>query len=191
MTLQSSGAISLSNVNVELGRSSTAQISLGETAVRNLAGVASGAISLSNLYGKSSVTVQLASAYSAIHYPLSGTATAGFELNASGDVRTLQNTAYFDEGDWITPKSSAGNAYEARAVRTAGVNPSGTALNTWVPLGTTRLWSLASSTPGAFVTTTFTVDIRNASTQTILATTSVTLEVEVSDGFGGGGGFNP
>lgn len=56
MALQTSGAISLSNVNVELGRSSTAQISLGETAVRNLAGVASGAISLSNLYGKSNVS---------------------------------------------------------------------------------------------------------------------------------------
>lgn len=56
MTLQSSGAISLANVNTELGRSSTATISLGETAVRNLAGVASGAISLSNLYGKSNVS---------------------------------------------------------------------------------------------------------------------------------------
>jgi hypothetical protein len=56
MTLQSSGAISLGNVNTELGRSSTATISLGETAVRNLAGVSSGAIALSNLYGKSNVT---------------------------------------------------------------------------------------------------------------------------------------
>jgi len=55
MTLQSSGAISLGNVNTELGRSSTATISLGETAVRNLAGVSSGAIALSNLYGKSNV----------------------------------------------------------------------------------------------------------------------------------------
>lgn len=54
MTLPSSGAISLANVNTELGRSSTATISLGETAVRNLAGVSSGAIALSNLYGKSS-----------------------------------------------------------------------------------------------------------------------------------------
>lgn len=53
MTLPSSGAISLANVSVELGRSSTATTSLGETAVRTLAGVASGAISLSNLYGKS------------------------------------------------------------------------------------------------------------------------------------------
>lgn len=56
MTLQSSGAISLGNVNTELGRSSTATISLGETAVRALAGVSSGAIALSNLYGKSNVT---------------------------------------------------------------------------------------------------------------------------------------
>ena len=53
MTLQSSGAISLGNVNTELGRSATATISLGETAVRTLAGVPSGTISLSNLYGKS------------------------------------------------------------------------------------------------------------------------------------------
>ena len=56
MTLQSSGAISLGNVNVELGRSSTATISLGETAVRTLAGVSSGAIALSNLYGKSNAS---------------------------------------------------------------------------------------------------------------------------------------
>lgn len=56
MTLQSSGAISLGNVNTELGRSSTATISLGETAVRTLAGVSSGAIALSSLYGKSNVS---------------------------------------------------------------------------------------------------------------------------------------
>ena len=54
MTLPSSGAtISLSNVSVELGRSSIATTSLGETAVRTLAGIASGTISLNSLYGKS------------------------------------------------------------------------------------------------------------------------------------------
>lgn len=55
MTLQSSGPISLSQVNVELGLASTATVSLGSTSVRGLAGVASGAISLSNLYGKSNI----------------------------------------------------------------------------------------------------------------------------------------
>jgi hypothetical protein len=52
MSLPSTGTISLSQVNVELGRSATAQISMNETAVRTLAGVASGAIGMSNLRGK-------------------------------------------------------------------------------------------------------------------------------------------
>lgn len=58
MTLQSSGAISFSNINVELSLTSTAQISLNDTAVRSLAGVASGAISMSNFYGKSFFTYE-------------------------------------------------------------------------------------------------------------------------------------
>ena len=59
MTLNSSGPISLGgstvgqSVNLELGNSATAQISLNDTAVRNLAGISSGAISLNDLYGTS------------------------------------------------------------------------------------------------------------------------------------------
>ena len=41
------------SVNVELGRSGTATINMNESAVRTLAGVASGAISMNNFYGKS------------------------------------------------------------------------------------------------------------------------------------------
>ncbi len=55
MTLPT-GTISMSQVNTELGRSATATISLGESAVRTLAGVPSGAISMDNLRGKSAVT---------------------------------------------------------------------------------------------------------------------------------------
>jgi hypothetical protein len=40
------------SINIELGRSASATSSLNESALRTLAGVASGAISLSNFYGK-------------------------------------------------------------------------------------------------------------------------------------------
>lgn len=58
MPLNSTGAISLGgttsgqSIAVELGGSGTAQISLNDSSVRTLGGVASGAISLSNFYGK-------------------------------------------------------------------------------------------------------------------------------------------
>jgi len=61
MTLATSGTISIGgstanrSINIELDRSATATSSLGETALRTLAGVSSGAISLSNFYDKSHI----------------------------------------------------------------------------------------------------------------------------------------
>lgn len=49
----------MSQVNSELGRSSTSAISLGEGAVRSLAGQGSGAISMSQLRGKSARSVSI------------------------------------------------------------------------------------------------------------------------------------
>lgn len=56
MTLQTSGAISLSQVNVELGKTATATISLNDAAVRTLLGKPSGTISMQDAYGKSHTT---------------------------------------------------------------------------------------------------------------------------------------
>ena len=52
MPLQSTGAISVNNINVELGVSGTTTASLGQSTFRTLAGVPSGTISMSNFYGK-------------------------------------------------------------------------------------------------------------------------------------------
>jgi hypothetical protein len=52
MTLPASGAISLGEVNTELGLSSTTQISLNDTAVREISFVAGSTIAMNNLWGK-------------------------------------------------------------------------------------------------------------------------------------------
>ena len=56
MALPSTGAISLNAVNIELGLSGTATISMNQSNVRTLFQKASGAISMSDGWGKSAVT---------------------------------------------------------------------------------------------------------------------------------------
>lgn len=86
MPLPTTGPISLGAVAAELGRSVGSTISLGEAAVRNLAGVPTGAISLSQLYGKSSLSFS----------PAGGTSSAAAVLlsdwNAGGGTASVTIT---------------------------------------------------------------------------------------------------
>lgn len=146
MTLPASGAISLSQVNVELGLSSTASINMGAANVRTLFGVASGAISMSNGYGKSnraavsytissntanaSINVASLSGYSAgtsdititvnsgVYVYSTSTGTPGLTLTggSTGDTITLVNNGY------IMGKGGKGGAG-------GNGNPGGTALS--------------------------------------------------------------
>lgn len=108
MPTPSSGSISFSSISSELGLSSSAQISLGSTNTRTLAGVASGQISLgSNLYNKnsapswstasgsigsnytqrsSSFSVSASGLFGATYSVVSGSIPAGQSLNASNGV---------------------------------------------------------------------------------------------------------
>lgn len=73
----------MSDVNTELGRSSTASISLGETAVRTLAGIASGAISMNDLRGKSNAATYTPSGGT------SGSPTAVFQTGGPNSSTTI------------------------------------------------------------------------------------------------------
>ena len=105
MTLQTTGAISLGNVGTELGRAAGTTTSLGETTVRNLAGIASGAIKLSNLYGKSSLAFTPAGGLSSgTPVALSDWAAGGG--NATVTIQCTQSAIW----TWTRTGSSAGTA---------------------------------------------------------------------------------
>lgn len=91
MTLNASGPISLAgatagqSIAVELGQSATGTISLNDTAVRNLAGVPSGAIIMpTNFYGKSNIS------YWSSQISLSGASTdttpTGIAFDSSNNI---------------------------------------------------------------------------------------------------------
>lgn len=124
MTLQSSGPISLGNVAVELGRTSTATTSLGEAAVRTLAGATSGPISLSSLYGKSNESFWYATFGSTVvNFLILGTDSSGniyasassavFKWDRDGALIWARNVSGpFINGGWI---DASGNVYLAGA----------------------------------------------------------------------------
>lgn len=114
------GTISMSQVNTELGRSSTAQISLGESAVRTLAGVASGAISMNNLRGKSAMSVTASNVFNS-----SGGFASSGSVNSSGappsPVVTGGTSPY--TYSWAHVSTSSGN--------TPGINNASTENPVW------------------------------------------------------------
>ena len=104
MTLQSSGAISINNINVELGLSGTATGSLNDAAFRTLAGVPSGAISMSNFYGKSNrKTLSFVYSASTANASLNIAAISGYVAGVSDITITVNTSVYLYSTSTGTP----------------------------------------------------------------------------------------
>ena len=184
MTLNSSGPISLGgstagqSINLELSQSATAQVSLNDTNVRTLAGVASGAIVMpTNFYGKSAVTIVLSNQYVQDFTGGARAATAGYRLTSGGLAQSLVNTTYTTLETWCTPTSEAGN-YEVFATLVSGSTPSGT-IGSWVALSTTREWALSSNI-GLSKVCQLSLQIRKIGTTTVLATATIDLDADAT-----------
>ena len=114
------GTISMSQVNTELGRSATASINLNESAVRTLAGVASGTISMNDLRGKSSFTAVFNNAedIGIINgQQTSSPLTAGYGINTNATCTKYNATFYGSNGPtaWGTPTGGTpGSNFEVR-----------------------------------------------------------------------------
>lgn len=143
MTLPSSGLITFNQINVELGRSPTAYISLNDPEVRALAGKPSGLISLSDLHGKSAIsppTIAYASttgdgsmgSYLYVNYTVGGSSpvTSGAWISGGGYINAVkmsttqwrfvsnqfQDTAPRTGTYRVTASNAGGSAYVDRAI---------------------------------------------------------------------------
>jgi hypothetical protein len=131
MTLPASGAIDLGEVDVELGYSASATISLNDAAVRSLFGIPSGSISLANGYGKShsnSNVINITIASNVKNYNIytnrgsnyrAGISTINLTINSGVVVGSTSRTTYsLDTGSgWATGDtiSIVNNGYIAGA----------------------------------------------------------------------------
>lgn len=181
MTLNASGPISLggtgtnSSINLELGQSATAQVSMNDTNVRTLAGVASGAITMpTNFYGKGAATVNFTDQYIASNQ--SAPATAGYSVNSNGfDYERVQSVSSVLT-QWVTPTSAGGN-YEVFATVTSGSVTTGTT-GSWVATSGNPEWTRSNGAVGTIVFTTLSMQVRATGTTTVLDTWTINLEAE-------------
>ena len=185
MTLNTSGPISLGgsttgqSINLELGRSATAQVSLNESAVRTLAGVPSGAIVMpTDFYGKSNIVYRLDSGtYSDFAVsPLDAQTTLFVGSDGSLDIGTF-NSGVLANYNWITPTATASTHF-VRLTPTSGTF-SGSTTSAWLALTTSAQW-FVNQTGFGLNTATGTLAIStNSGGTNIVATATITLRAQV------------
>jgi len=190
MTLAASGYISLGgtdanrSVNVELGNSATATLTMPSTSIRTLTGVASGPVVLPNdFWGKSNIVVSLSALTSAYGTAASGTAYAEMVFGSNGGL--VENTS--DGGtvvssSWVN-STSVGANYWIRVTQTASYSTTteyGDSRGAWLQLSSNRTFGVSRTLSGAGGRT-YTVQIASDSSgSTIVATaTGISLDAEI------------
>lgn len=102
-------------------------------------------------------------------------AHAGVRFNSNGDVDGTAATSLnwsLEDGRWLHVGSASD--YEVRFTKNSGANPTSGTLNTWLGLGTSRSVSYSQSGIGT-LSGSFTVELREASTQNVIDSTTFTL----------------
>lgn len=96
--------------------------------------------------GEPTVTLNNVNALSDVITPTN--ALCQYELTSGGDVRMTQtNNTVNDVGDWVAAVYAPGS-YECLLHVNSGTSPSGSALDTWLALTSTRNWQLSRTSLG-------------------------------------------
>lgn len=193
MTLQSSGAISMSQINAEFGRGNNLNAYRGTAWYTDAGGsgtFSSGAISFSEFYSKratpvGSVAISNQSVLNFLYLGLGGgTATGYYQLLSTGVARktngTTNNGVLTDiSGEWLV--SGSASLFDVYATFSNPYGTGGTQLGStgsWLNLGTTRDWGLTST--DEYAHRLLDVQIRLASTGSVLDSATITFEIDTS-----------
>ena len=131
-----------------------------------------GALALSQLQG----VVYPIATFPSPYDPSISTATGGTA------TLTVDNTGGYsgtNAGSGTWKLYGAASAYDVRFTKTTGTTPTGSSVNTWLNLASTQSWSLNQPSGGPGVKScSGTLDIRDSTSGTIVATSSVSITAE-------------
>lgn len=123
-------------------------------------------------YPSSSVVINITSR-TVSKITVGGAATATYTIDNDGTVRNHNLT---NLETWLGGTGGVASNYEVRATLTSGTTPTSGTLNSWLSCGTDRNWSNSNSAQdGSTVTSTLTVEIREASTGTVKDSASIII----------------
>lgn len=189
MTLQTSGAITLAQIQTEFGGADP--ISMSEyyaggayvpsgTSGTNGAVPTSGQISFSQFYGTSDVVFTGISDATYEDYAVGTGTQVNFQIASTGSVNVAGlNLGTLATYTWVSPGSASSN-YWVRVTATSGTfGPPGDSTGTWLSLASSRIWYRSRASVGSS-TVTATVEIATDSSGTnIIDTATVTLVATV------------
>lgn len=141
----------------------------------------SGTISYNDFHGASALPPVALSNTTVSSVTTTGTATATYSLLNSGIVQgNRAPTGTYTIETWLN--SGAASSYDVMATLSSGDTPTGSALSTWMNLGTTRSWTLTDVQSGAIgaKSCTLSIQIRPAGGGSTLATATIGLEADYS-----------
>lgn len=193
MTLQSSGAISMSQINAEFGRGNNLNAYRGTAWYTDAGGsgtFSSGAISFNEFYSKratpvGSASISNQSVLNFLYLSLGGgTATGYYQLLSTGTARKTDGTTNNGvltniSGEWLV--SGSASLFDVYATFSNPYGTGGTPLGptgSWLNLGTTRDWGLTST--DEYAHRLLDVQIRLVATGSVLDSATITFEIDTS-----------
>jgi hypothetical protein len=106
----------------------------------------------------------------------SGTSTASFTMNSNGTYSSVGNSGA-PSGTWQTG-SGTGSSYDVKVTVSAGAFDSGTT-GSWLSLSSNRTWEISTTSLYPGESATATIEIRDASTLSVLASSNLSVEAYI------------